>query len=88
MLDPKQITDDLRGAFRGRLHFDALTRGLYATDASPFQVTPARGRRPRGRGRRRRCSCATASSTTCPLIPRGAGTGLAGEASARRSSST
>ena len=40
MLDHKQITDDLRGLFRGRLHFDRLTRGLYSTDASPFQIEP------------------------------------------------
>ena len=40
MLDAKQITDDLRGRSAGGSHFDALTRGLYATDASPFEVTP------------------------------------------------
>ena len=39
-LDSQQLTDDLRGTFRGVLHFDTLTRGLYATDASPFEVQP------------------------------------------------
>ena len=34
MFDPKQIADDLLDQFRGSLHFDRLTRGLYATDAS------------------------------------------------------
>ena len=35
-----QIRDDLRGTFRGRLRFDTPTRGLYATDASPFEIVP------------------------------------------------
>ena len=39
-LTPEQIRDDLRKPFRGGLHFDDLTRGLYATDASPFHVVP------------------------------------------------
>ena len=34
-LTPEQIRDDLRKPFRGGLHFDDLTRGLYATDARP-----------------------------------------------------
>ena len=37
---PHQIRDDLRGTFRGRVLVDDPSRGLYATDASPFEVTP------------------------------------------------
>jgi FAD/FMN-containing dehydrogenase len=78
VLDPKQITDDLRGHFRGALHFDALTRGLYATDASLFQVTPLAVAVPED------AADVAVLVRYCfehnlPVIPRGAGTGLAGE---------
>lgn len=78
MLDETQITDDLRGAFRGRLHFDRLTRGLYATDASPFQTEPALVAVPED------AESVAALVRYChehaiPLAPRGAGTGLSGE---------
>ncbi len=78
MIDPKQITDDLRGQFRGRLHFDRLTRGLYSTDASAFQVEPLAVAVPEDAE-----SVATlvqyCHERAFPVIPRGAGTGLAGE---------
>jgi len=78
VLDPKQITDDLRGQFRGRLHFDRLTRGLYSTDASPFQIDPLAVAVPEDTE-----SLATlvryCHDHTIPVVPRGAGTGLAGE---------
>ncbi len=78
MLDEKQITDDLRGQFRGRLHFDRLTRGLFATDASPFQIDPHAVAVPEDTesiaALVRYCH-----EHTIPLTPRGAGTGLAGE---------
>jgi FAD/FMN-containing dehydrogenase/Fe-S oxidoreductase len=78
VLDSQQITDDLRGQFRGDLHFDALTRGLYATDASPFQITPLAVAVPED------AADVSALVQYCfnhniPVIPRGAGTGLAGE---------
>ncbi|HSQ55505.1 MAG TPA: FAD-linked oxidase C-terminal domain-containing protein, partial [Gemmata sp.] len=77
-LDPKQISEDLRGAFRGRIHFDALTRGLYSTDASPFQVLPEAIALPADADDVavivRYCA-----EHNIPIIPRGAGTGLAGE---------
>jgi FAD/FMN-containing dehydrogenase/Fe-S oxidoreductase len=78
VLDPKQITDDLRGQFRGRFHFDRLTRGLYSTDASPFQVDPLAVAVPED------AESVAALVKYChghniPVIPRGAGTGLAGE---------
>ena len=77
-LDPRQMTDDLRGTFRGALHFDALTRGLYSTDASPFQVMPLAVAVPQD------AADVAVLVRYCyehnlPLVPRGAGTGLAGE---------
>jgi FAD/FMN-containing dehydrogenase/Fe-S oxidoreductase len=77
-LDEKQLTDDLRGLFRGRLHFDRLTRGLYATDASPFEVEPLAVAVPED------AESVSALVGYChahniAVIPRGGGTGLAGE---------
>lgn len=78
MLDEKQFADDLRGQFRGELRFDALTRALYSTDASLFQVTPQAVAVPED------ADDVAVIARYCfehnlPLIPRGAGTGLAGE---------
>jgi len=77
-LDQNQITDDLRGLFRGAIHFDALTRGLYATDASPFESQPLAVAVPDD------AEDVAALVRYChehnlPVIPRGAGTGVAGE---------
>ncbi|MCE9561586.1 MAG: FAD-binding protein [Planctomycetes bacterium] len=77
-LEPKQITEDLRGIYRGALHFDTLTRGLYATDGSPFQITPLAVAVPEDADDVavlvRYCS-----EHNYPIIPRGGGTGVAGE---------
>lgn len=78
MLDEKQFADDLRGLFRGALYVDALTRGLYATDASAFEVAPLAVAVPED------AADVAALVRYCfehnlPVIPRGAGTGLAGE---------
>lgn len=74
----QQITDDLRNTFRGRLAFDGLVRGLYSTDASPFQVTPLGVAFPRDTEDLsvlvRYCA-----EHGVAMIARGAGTGVAGE---------
>ncbi len=79
MLSPTQIRDDLRAAFRGRLHFDPPTRGLYATDASPFEIVPHGVAVPVDEDDLR-ALVKYAHETQLPLVARGAGTGLAGEA--------
>jgi FAD/FMN-containing dehydrogenase/Fe-S oxidoreductase len=74
-----RLADDLKGFFKGELHFDALTRALYSTDASIFQVQPLGVAAPRDEGD----VCALvryAAENNLPLVPRGAGTGVAGEA--------
>lgn len=78
-MDEKQLTDDLRGRFRGALRFDRLTRGRYATDASLFQIEPLAVAVPEDA--ESVCELARfCHGHNVPLIPRGAGTGLAGEA--------
>ncbi len=58
---------------------DSFTRQLYATDASIYQVEPIAVAFPRTI---RECSCVIerAAQSGIPVIPRGAGTGLAGGA--------
>jgi FAD/FMN-containing dehydrogenase/Fe-S oxidoreductase len=74
----KRIHDDLKGVVRGELLFDDLSRVLYRTDASLFEVQPAGVVAPRDE----EDLCALvryAGENGLPLVPRGAGTGLAGE---------
>jgi FAD/FMN-containing dehydrogenase/Fe-S oxidoreductase len=73
-----RILDDLRGLFRGELLFDELTRTLYSTDASIFQIEPLGVAVPRDE-EDVQALVRYAAEHRLPLIPRGAGTGLAGE---------
>jgi FAD/FMN-containing dehydrogenase/Fe-S oxidoreductase len=59
--------------------FDNLTRQLYATDASIYQVEPAAVAFPRG-ARQAAAAIRAAAEGGLALIPRGAGSGLAGGA--------
>src|SRR6266699_6677871 len=59
--------------------FDNLTRQLYATDASIYQIEPVAVAFPRN-ARQARAVIEAAGQAGIPLIPRGAGTGLAGGA--------
>jgi FAD/FMN-containing dehydrogenase/Fe-S oxidoreductase len=73
-----QIRSDLRGVFHGDLHFDNPTRGLYSTDASPFQITPLGVAIPSS-PRDLQSLISYAFENQIRLIPRGGGTGLSGE---------
>ena len=59
--------------------FDNLTRQLYATDASHYQIAPAAVAFPRSAAQAGAVICAAAEGGVS-LIPRGAGTGLVGGA--------
>ena len=59
--------------------FDNLTRQLYATDASPYQVEPMAVAFPRST-KQAVSIVQAASQAGIPIIPRGAGTGLTGGA--------
>ena len=77
-LQPERILDDLKGVIRGELLFDDLSRHLYSTDASLFELLPLGVVLPRDE-EDLQALVRYAGEHQIPLIPRGAGTGVAGE---------
>jgi FAD/FMN-containing dehydrogenase/Fe-S oxidoreductase len=80
-VDPPQrerIRDDLKGIVKGELLFDDLSRVLYSTDASIFEVEPAGVVVPRDE-EDVQALVRYAGEHQVPLTARGAGTGVAGE---------
>ncbi len=70
-MDPPQrerIRDDLKGVIKGELLFDDLSRTLYSTDASIFEVRPAGIVVPRDEEDVQRW-CATPASINCRWWP-------------------
>lgn len=72
------LADDLRGALRGEVRFDAGSRALYAADASNYRMVPIGVVVPRD------VEDAVTAVQICrahdaPVLPRGAGTSLAGQ---------
>jgi FAD/FMN-containing dehydrogenase/Fe-S oxidoreductase len=74
----ERIRDDLKGLLKGELLFDDLSCVLYSTDASIFEVRPAGVVVPRDE-EDVQALVRYAGEHQAPLVPRGAGTGLAGE---------
>jgi FAD/FMN-containing dehydrogenase/Fe-S oxidoreductase len=74
----ERIRDDLKGLVKGDLLFDDLSRTLYSTDASIFQVEPLGVVAPRDEDDVR-ALVRYAGENRLPLIARGAGSGVAGE---------
>ncbi len=74
----ERIRDDLKGIVKGQLLFDDLSRTLYSTDASIFQIQPLGVVVPQDEGDVQTL-VRYAAEHQVPLIPRGAGSGLAGE---------
>jgi FAD/FMN-containing dehydrogenase/Fe-S oxidoreductase len=72
------LLDDLRGLIKGELLFDELSRILYSTDASIFQVQPLGVVVPRDE-EDVRALVGYAAEHQVTLVPRGAGSGVAGE---------
>jgi FAD/FMN-containing dehydrogenase/Fe-S oxidoreductase len=75
----ERIRDDLRGIVRGDILFDDISCLLYSTDASIFQVRPLGVVVPRDE-EDVQAVVRYAAEHQVPLVPRGAGTGVAGEA--------
>ncbi len=80
--NPDRIADDLRGIIEGDVRFDPVSRYLYATDASIFRIVPLGVVYPLHEGDVMQL-CRYAWENGIPLLPRGAGTGLAGESLGR-----
>lgn len=77
-MTPLQIHDELRPRIRGRVIIDDLERRLYSTDASPFQILPVAVIVPVDDDDLQTV-VKFAYERAMPIVPRGAGTGLAGE---------
>ncbi len=75
----ERVHDDLRGLVKGEVYFDDLHRSLYSTDASIFQIQPLGIVVPRDEADVQ-AVVRYAAEHRLPLVPRGAGSGLAGEA--------
>jgi FAD/FMN-containing dehydrogenase/Fe-S oxidoreductase len=73
-----RIREDLSGFFKGELLFDDLSRAIYSTDASIFQILPLGAVAPRDE-EDVQALVRYSADHHIPLIGRGAGTGLAGE---------
>ncbi|MGE3807205.1 MAG: FAD-linked oxidase C-terminal domain-containing protein, partial [Gemmataceae bacterium] len=78
----EHVRDDLKGIIRGDLLFDQMSCALYSTDASIFQVEPLGVVAPRDE-EDVQALVRYAAEHQLPLIPRGAGSGLAGESLGR-----
>ncbi|QQE13497.1 FAD-binding oxidoreductase [Planctomycetota bacterium] len=77
----EQIADferELRGAVRGDVTFDLMTRGIYATDASHYQMMPTCVVVPVDEGDAVR-AVKTAGKFGVPITSRGGGTSLSGQ---------
>ena len=76
--EPTDLAQALSRAVSGEVRFDAMTRRLYARDASMYAIEPIGVVFPRGPND----VCAvvsTAAQFGVPVLPRGAGTSLAGQ---------
>ena len=74
-----RLVEDMAGLFRGELRCDALTTSLYATDGSLHQITPLAVACPRDR-EDLLTLVKYAAEERIPLVARGAGTSVGGEA--------
>lgn len=68
----------LRASVEGEVRFDARARALYATDASPYRMTPIGVVVPRNEDDVR-AAVRAAYELRVPILPRGGGTSLAGQ---------
>src|SRR5579872_2505970 len=73
-----QLEQELRGRIEGEVRFDDMTRGLYSTDASIYQIRPIGLVVPRSRADVR-AAVEIAARHHVPILPRGGGTSLSGQ---------
>ncbi len=81
---PKTVPDQasleaaLKSAVKGEVYVDAVSRGLYSTDASIYQIAPVAVVVPRDREDVKR-ALRVAEERKLTVLPRGGGTSLAGQ---------
>ncbi len=78
-LDRKELHAALAAEMEGEVRFDSLSRALYATDASVYQIVPAGVVIPKSREDILR-TLAICRRFRCPITMRGGGTSQAGQA--------
>src|SRR5258708_32652221 len=76
--DRRELAAALRRAVRGEVRFDAYSRHLFSCDASMYAIEPVGVVFPRD-GDDVAAVVATAADFGVPVLPRGAGTSLAGQ---------
>ncbi len=74
----ESLADDLRASVKGDVQFDALSRALYATDASIYQIEPLGVVIPRDE-QDVAAALRAARNHHAPILARGGGTSLAGQ---------
>ncbi|MGB7949793.1 MAG: FAD-linked oxidase C-terminal domain-containing protein, partial [Candidatus Binatia bacterium] len=77
--DYHEIETELQKRIEGDIHFDRYSRLLYSTDASIYQIEPIGVVVPRHKGDVQ-AAIEIANRFSLPLLPRGGGTSLAGQA--------
>jgi len=73
-----ELERDLRATVKGEVRFDAKSRALYATDASPYRIVPLGVVVPLDDDDVR-AAVAAAAKHGAPILPRGRGSSLAGQ---------
>jgi FAD/FMN-containing dehydrogenase/Fe-S oxidoreductase len=74
----KDFEQDLRKSVKGEVSFDNVTLGIYATDASIYQITPVAVVMPRDEADVI-AAVETAAKHSVSILPRGGGTSLGGQ---------
>ena len=80
--DTRELVQDLRSRVAGEVRFDKMSRVLYSTDASMYQIEPIGVVLPRSE-EDVVAVVETANDHGVPVLPRGGGTSLAGQAVGR-----
>ncbi len=78
MSTPSELESRLRAHVSGDVLFDDVSRGLYSTDASIYQIAPLGVVLPRSRDDVR-ATIQIAADLGVPILPRGGGTSLSGQ---------
>ena len=75
---PSPLENELRQQILGDVLFDDVSRGLYSTDASIYQIPPIGVVLPKTKADVR-AAVQIASAHGVPILPRGGGTSLSGQ---------